>query len=125
MLIPGDDPAGHECPARIRPGTARRAAGGLEVHPVAVWPPGPLEVIAAFDRPIDPAAAKSLIGRTISYFETQSDVPGQAPPAKPLGALRIVGARLIDDGRTLVLATDPHPRVARYRLPLSDRGRTT
>ena len=29
-----------------------------------------------------------------------------------IGSLRIVGARLIDDGRTLVLATDPHPRVA-------------
>ncbi len=37
----------------------------------------------------------------------------------PIGSLRIVDARLIDGGRTLVLATDPHPRVARYRLPLS------
>jgi putative heme-binding domain-containing protein len=103
------------------PGSAQgtSASGGLEVQPVAVWPTGPLQVIAAFDRPIDPSAAKSLIGRTISYFETRPDVPGQASPAKPLGALRIVGARLIDDGRTLVLATDPHPRVARYRLPLA------
>ncbi len=30
-----------------------------------------------------------------------------------------MGARLADNGRTLILATDPHPRVARYRLPLA------
>jgi putative heme-binding domain-containing protein len=88
-------------------------------HPVAVWPPGPLEVIAAFDRPIDPAQAKAMIGQTISYSDARTDVPSQEPTvAKPAGTLRIVAARLIDDGRTLVLSTDPHPRVARYLLPL-------
>ena len=27
---------------------------------------------------------------------------------------------MIDDGRTIILATDPHPRIGRYVLPLSD-----
>jgi putative heme-binding domain-containing protein len=95
-------------------------AGGRDSppRPVAVWPPGPLEVIAAFDRPVDPAA-KAMIGRTIPYSDAPTDVPGpQSAGARPAGTLRIVGARLVDDGRTLVLATDPHPRVAVYRLPL-------
>ncbi len=108
--------------AGATPGSSQGTPGSsrVELHPVAVWPAGPLQVIAAFDRPIDPMAVKSLVGRTIPYFDTQSSLPGQVPPAEPSGALRIVGARAIDDGRTLVLATDPHPRVARYRLPVSD-----
>ena len=101
--------------------TVRRA---LEVRPVAVWPPGPLEVIASFARPVDPALGRWFLGRTIPYFEVPADVPGpgQAPAAKPSGALRIVAARLVDEGRTLVLATDPHPRVARYFLPVPTGG---
>src|SRR5262245_17917229 len=89
-------------------------------RPIAIWPPGPLEVIAAFDRPLDPAAAKAMIGRTIQYQDTGGGGPDQPSPSHPAGRLRIVGARLVDEGRTLVLATDPHPRVARYLLPLSD-----
>jgi len=97
---------------------------GPTIHPVVVWPSGPLEVIAAFDKPIDPALARSIIGRTIPYVETLAATPDRVPSSLPSGALRVVGARLIDDGRTLVLATDPHPRVGRYLLPLSpvDRG---
>jgi len=101
--------------------SARQAASDgrdAPARPVAVWPAGPLEVIAAFDRPVDPAAAKAMIGRTIPYHDIRRDGPGQPPPARPDGTLRIVAARLADDGRTLVLATDPHPRVARYLLPL-------
>jgi putative heme-binding domain-containing protein len=59
-----------------------------------------------------------MIGRTIPYQDTPAASPSQPPPARPAGRLRIVGARLVDDGRTLVLATDPHPRVAHYFLPL-------
>jgi putative heme-binding domain-containing protein len=86
--------------------------------PVAVWPTGPLEVIAAFDRPVDPAAAKAMIGRTIPYDDTGGNGPGAPPHSRPAGHLRIVGARPLDGGHTIVLATDPHPRVARYLLPL-------
>jgi len=35
-----------------------------------------------------------------------------------LGQLSIAGIRLIDDNRTLIVATDPHPRPACYMLPL-------
>jgi putative heme-binding domain-containing protein len=98
-------------------GTAT-AVGDARVRPVAIWPPGPLEVIAAFDRPVDPAAAKAMIGRTILYHDIREDDPGPPPTSKPAGTLRIVGLRPLDGGRTLVLATDPHPRVARYLLPL-------
>ena len=35
------------------------------------------------------------------------------------GTLRIAAAQLVDDNRTLVLVTDPQPRVATYSLHLS------
>ncbi len=41
---------------------------------------------------------------------------GHAPAGTALGEIRIAGSRLADDGRTLVLATDPHPRQAHYNL---------
>ena len=98
-------------------GTSATARGPV-VRPVAVWPPGPLEVIAAFDGPIDPALAKSYVGRTISYVETRSDARDSLLGLPRRVRSRIVGTRLIDAGQTLVMATDPHPRVARYLLPL-------
>ena len=39
-----------------------------------------------------------------------------------LGSLRIAAVRLSDDGQTLTLATDPHPRLARYLLPVPGTG---
>jgi putative heme-binding domain-containing protein len=100
------------------------AAGDPALRTVVVWPPGPLEVIAAFDRPIGSDLANWFVGRTIPYREAPAaDAPRRAAalPSQPSGALRIVAARLRDEGRTLVLATDPHPRVARYLLPLPGR----
>jgi putative heme-binding domain-containing protein len=91
---------------------------GVPRRPIVVWPPGPLEVIAAFDRPLDPAVANAMVGQAISYQDTGGGGPDQPPLSRPAGRLRIVGARLVDDRRTLVLATDPHPRIARYFLPL-------
>ncbi len=91
----------------------------VSIRPVAVWPSGPLEVIAAFGRPIDPDAAQAMIGRTIPYHDIREDDSGPPPSSRPAGRLRIVGARRLDDGRTLALATDPHPRAARYLLPLA------
>jgi putative heme-binding domain-containing protein len=87
-------------------------------RPVAVWSPGPLDVVAAFDTKVDSGRLTDLVGKTISYFEVERR-PDNRAATRPLGSLRIAGARLTDDGRTLFLATDPHPRMARYVLPLA------
>ncbi len=59
-----------------------------------------------------------MIGRTIAYGDIRGDRPDPRATPGPAGHVRIVGARLVDGGRTLVLATGPHPRSARYLLPL-------
>ncbi len=78
-------------------------------RPVAVWPSGPLDVVVTFDRPVDPGW---MMGRIVRYADPKDRSPESA------GQLRIVGVRPRDDGRTLLLATDPHPRQARYQLPI-------
>ncbi len=83
-------------------------------RPVVVWPSGPLEVVAAFDRPVAADVARRMVGKSIPYGAMKAPLAGES---KPDGSLRIVGAWLAEEGRTLVLATDPHPRVARYELP--------
>jgi hypothetical protein len=87
-------------------------------RPVAVWPSGSLDLLVAFPESITPAMANSLVGRTISYTESGRRADQVASPPRPAGVLRIAGARLADSGRTLLLATDPHPRPAHYRLHL-------
>ena len=55
---------------------------------------------------------RTLIGKSIDYFDTERGrIPGGPSAAAPLGILRITGAKLVDQGRTVLLATDPHPRV--------------
>ncbi len=106
-------------------------ANAAEAPPrvVAAWAAGPLEARVAFDRPIGPEVATSLVGTRIVFGD---DVkagdryiprkPGELPPGGPKaearGSLRIAAARLIDGGRTLVLVTDPHSRDATYALNL-------
>jgi putative heme-binding domain-containing protein len=97
------------------------------------WPAGPFEVRVAFDTPLDPGVIKVASGRLIP-FEEEASVLQQAKPNKKAkkarpsrvvlpashrGTLRIAAARLDDDGRTLVLFTDPQPRVATYSLHLT------
>jgi putative heme-binding domain-containing protein len=77
---------------------------------IAAWAAGPFEARVAFDRPIATDLAGMVVGRTIAF---DSDPPG---------SLRIAAARTDDDGRTLVLTTDPHPRAATYRLDLPIGG---
>ncbi len=91
-------------------------------RPVAVWPSGPLDVVAAFDKAVNPATATSLVNQNIPYFQPEGPADGGVASPRRLGSLRIVGARLADDGRTLTLATDPHPALARYVLPLPATG---
>ncbi len=86
--------------------------------PAAVWPAGPLELVMAFRGPADPPWTRSFIGKSIAYFDPVRTSGGEPSATAPLGALRIARAKLVDQGRTLLLATDPHPRVARYELVL-------
>lgn len=89
-------------------------------RPAAVWPSSLLEVIVAFDKAIDPATANAFVGKNIRYFEPGEMTGDRTGSARPSGSLRIVGARLTDGGRTVALATDPHPRLARYVVPGAD-----
>ena len=86
-------------------------------EPVAIWASSPLDVMIAFPRPVTTRLADSLVGRTIPYFHAK-------PPALPVGSIRIAGARLIDNGRTMVVATDPHSSPAAYHLDLAPAGET-
>ncbi len=85
---------------------------------VALWPSGPMEVRLAFEKGVDPAQAKAMEGRTIDFHaRTKSTAPGPRQ-----GSIRIAAARLSDDGRIVILATDPHPIDGLYALsetPLS------
>jgi putative heme-binding domain-containing protein len=82
-----------------------------------------MEVRVAFDGPIDPAVARAMVDRQVPFGEL-SDRPGPRLTAA-LGRLRIAAARIDDEGRTLVLTTDPHPRQASYivTVPVDDSTR--
>ncbi len=93
--------------------------------PIAVWPAGPIEVMAAFGQPVTQSAADALVGQSISYFDERAPRQGRGSNSHPLGQLRIAAVRRTDDGRTLVIATDPHPRVAVYSLPLPSQNQAS
>jgi putative heme-binding domain-containing protein len=116
--------------AVVAAASGRAADAPAPPHPVVAWPAGPFEVRVTFDRPLDQAVARAAAGRVIPFEEEQSVVQQAKPrkkarPSRVLstlthrGMLRIAAARLIDEGRTLVLVTDPHPRVATYSLHLT------
>jgi putative heme-binding domain-containing protein len=89
-----------------------RVANAQTPPPAVAWAvPGPVALRVGFATPIDPAQARAFVGRAIPFGPV-----GGAPDAAPLGSVAIAGATLEDDGRTLVLATDPHPFQAAYRL---------
>ncbi len=96
-------------------------------QPVATWASAPQEVSIAFDRPIDASATTQATAMTIEFgdyvsaadrFETlkppYKTVKNQEASAR--GKLRVVAARLLPDGRTLVLTTDPHPQSVAYAV---------
>lgn len=94
-------------------------APGAEPPPrvVAAWASGPMEARIAFDRAVDAEVARRAVGETVGFGEGEK--PGVVGrPGGDLGSLRIAAARLVDEGRTLVLVTDPHPRESTYRLAL-------
>src|SRR4029079_7125739 len=100
-----------------------------------VWPAGPREVRVAFDRPVDPSLLRDVIKKTTltagRYVRAgdrfESLRPGYAVVAMQLTTPRfdvpIRGVQLTPDGRTLILATDPHPGAMHYALTLPGMGR--
>ncbi len=76
---------------------------------VAIWPVSLFEARVAFDGPVDSAIAQECVGKTISLIPWESSGSGETR-----GTLRITAAKLLDDGRTVSLTTDPHARDARY-----------
>ena len=94
-------------------------APGAEPSPklVVAWPNGLMETRVAFDRAVDPEVARQVVGASVGFGEgEQPGVVGRAGGDR--GTLKVAAARLVDEGRTLVLVTDPHPREATYRLTL-------
>ena len=71
--------------------------------------------------PSTPGMARSVVGRSISFDESRPNVRSPVPTVRPpdtRGRLNVTAARLDDDGRTLVLTTDPHPRAGCIRSSL-------
>jgi putative heme-binding domain-containing protein len=79
-------------------------------RPVLAWAAGPMEVRVAFESAAEAGAARAMVGARIA-FRVRGDEGRE-------GSLGVAAARLVDDGRTLVLVTDPHPRPADYSLTL-------
>ena len=104
-------------------------------QPLIAWPASPLETRIAFDKPLDPKTALACVGKPIefgTYVRAADRFEAFKPPYKAVelqgietrGTLKIAAARLEDEGRVLVLATDPHSRPATYALTVADVRRT-
>jgi putative heme-binding domain-containing protein len=97
-------------------------ASSSEAQPVApkvivAWAGALMEVRVAFDQAVDPEVARLVVGQSIEFGDGEK--PGVAGRlGGDRGTLKVAAARLIDNGRTLVLVTDPHPREATYRLAI-------
>jgi putative heme-binding domain-containing protein len=85
-------------------------------EPVALWPSGPLNLVVAFSRPVEPEWARTLVGTSISMLDPTSNRAGDQTSGKALGKLHIAGVTRLDGGRTLMLATDPHAAVVSYAI---------
>jgi len=85
---------------------------------VAAWASGPFEVRVAFDRPVDPETPAWASGQSIGFGARPERLQAAAVAADSRDSIRVAAARLDDDGRTLVLTTDPHPMAATYRVDL-------
>jgi putative heme-binding domain-containing protein len=98
---------------------------------LAASPSAPTEVRVTFDKPLHPDVPRSVVSSnaTIEFGEYVSAgdrfevlkppyAVVQQQDATPRGRLAIHAARLDDDGRTLVLRTDPHPLAVHYAVTL-------
>ena len=76
---------------------------------VAVWPASLFETRVAFNGPVDASIARVCVGKTLTVIPE-----GSSSASETRGTIRVAAARLLDDGRTLALTTDPHARNGRY-----------
>jgi len=106
-----------------------RFADRKSPQPVLAFSSGPLEVRVVFDRAIDPAVINELSKQTIEYgthVRAGDRLEVLKPPYSTVeqqekafrGKLRILSARLTDDGRSLILKTAPHPVRGAYALSI-------
>ena len=100
-------------------------------QPVIGWAAGLNEVRVAFDKPLDGAVINAVVSQEIEFGEfvraadryevlkpPYAAVKQQA--ATPRGRLKIISAKLEDDGQTLVLATESHPEAVKYALTIPE-----
>ncbi len=100
-LVGGDDPRGIPAPGRAS------VKGPMEVR-ISYWP--------QINKGREKAIIEDVLQKTIPYYEPAWLDDEAVPRGEPLGHLRITGAKVVEQGGTLVLATDPHPRRAVYVL---------
>jgi putative heme-binding domain-containing protein len=99
--------------------------------PLAASPVNATEVQVKFDKPLDPVLPKAIHGTNAwidfgEYVSAGDRFEVLKPPyavvqqqdATPRGRLIIHAAHLEDNGRTLVLKTDPHPFLTHYSVTL-------
>ncbi len=99
--------------------------------PLAASPVSSTEVRVAFDKALDPGVTRSAASTKAriefgEYVSAGDRFEILKPPyavvqqqdATPRGRLAIHTASLADDGRTLVLKTDPHPLAVHYAVTL-------
>jgi putative heme-binding domain-containing protein len=104
-------------------------------QPVFAWPSGPREVRVEFDRPVDPQLLRDVLrqtkltaGRYVRAGDRFESIwPGyavvQMQKVSPRFDVPVRSAQLTPDGRTLLLATDPHSAAVHYALTLPGMGR--
>jgi putative heme-binding domain-containing protein len=96
-------------------------------QPVAVWAAGPMETRVAFDKPLAASTPEAATNAAVEFGEFVAAADRfeiLKPPYEvvkrqeqaPRGHLRGLAGRLEDEGRTLVLTTEPHPQATRYAL---------
>jgi putative heme-binding domain-containing protein len=105
-------------------------------QPVLAWAEGPREARIAFDRPLEPGHLRALassavveLGRYIAAGDRfESLRPGYQVVhdqlMTPRFDLPVFSVQVTRDGRTLILATAPHPEAATYAITLAGLGRS-
>ncbi len=90
-------------------------AGTSNPIPLQAWATSPIEIRVLFDRPLSAEESSKLRDSPI-LFGTTTD--GNQPAR---GRLHVAGVTSADDGRTQILATDPHPWNTTFSLQVNSQ----